>query len=58
MQYTDIQIIQQLFWLFNKSKKLETENILINEKDYKDMIIYFIRYDCGKLIRMLSLCYH
>ena len=58
MQYTDIQIIQQLFWLFNKSKKLQAENILINEKDYKDLIIYFIRYDCGKLIRMLSLCYH
>ena len=27
-----------------KTKKLETKNILINKKDYKDLVIYFIRY--------------
>ena len=41
-----------------KVKKLGTKNILINEKNYKDLTIYFIRYDNKKSIRMLSLHYH
>ena len=41
-----------------KAKKLETKNILFNEKNYKDLIIYFTRYDLGKSIRMLCQYYH
>ena len=39
-----------------KAKKQETENILINEKNYKDLVIYF-RLVYSKLIKML-LHYH
>ena len=35
-----------------KAKKQETENILINEKNYKDLVIYF-RLVYSKLIKML-----
>ena len=38
--------------------KLEAKNILIDEKNYEDLTIYFARYDHGKSIRMLSLYYH
>ena len=27
-----------------KAKKLETKNLLIDEKNYKDFVIYFTRY--------------
>ena len=37
---------------------LETKNILIDEKKYKDLTIYFDRYDYGKSIKMSILCYH
>ena len=40
------------------AKKLETKTILINEKIYEDLAIYFTRYDHGKSIKMLSLYYH
>ena len=36
---------------------MEIKNFLINEKNYKNLVIYFIRYDRGKWIRMLSLHY-
>ena len=39
-------------------REFETKNILINQKKYKHLVIYFTRYDCGKSIRMLSLGYH
>ena len=39
-------------------KKLETKNILIDEKNYKDLTIYFARYDYKKSTRMLSLFCH
>ena len=42
----------------NKAKKLETKNILINEKNYKDLSIYFTRYVHMNAIKMLSLHYH
>ena len=29
---------------FIKAKKLEAENVLIDEKNYKDFVIYFTRY--------------
>ena len=39
-------------------KRKNIENILIDEKSYKDLVIYFTRYDYGKSIRILSLYYH
>ena len=41
-----------------KAEKLEIKNILIDEKNYWDLIIYFTIYDWGKSIQMLSLYYH
>ena len=41
-----------------KAKKLETKNILIDEKNYKDFVIYFTRYVYRKSIKILSLHYH
>ena len=41
-----------------KAKMLETENILINEKNYKDLVIYFTTYFHSEFIKMLRLCYH
>ena len=38
-----------------KTKKLETENISIDEKNYKDMVIYFTTYVHTELIKVLSL---
>ena len=54
--------LQVLFWLFNQDKKknkkkLETKNVLVNGKNYKDLIIYFTWYDFRKSIRMFSLFY-
>ena len=39
-------------------KKLEIKNILIDETKYENWFIYFIRYDCGKSMKMLSTSYH
>ena len=39
-------------------KKLETENVLIDEKNYKDLVICFTRYVHSKLIKILSMYYH
>ena len=41
-----------------KARKLETEKILIDEKNRKDMVIYFNRYVHSKSAKMLSLHYH
>ena len=41
-----------------KAKNLETKNILIYEKNYKDIAIYFTRYVQGKSINTLRLHYH
>ena len=41
-----------------KSEKLETENFLIDEKNCKDLVIYFTNYASSNLIKMLSLHYH
>ena len=43
---------------FIKAKRLQTKNILIDEKNYKDLVIYFTRYVHSKSIKMLSLHYH
>ena len=39
-------------------KKIEINIVLIDEKIYKDLIIYFTRYNRGKSLKMLSLDYH
>ena len=41
-----------------KANKKETKNILIDEKNYKDLAIYFTRYVRIKSIKMFSLYYH
>ena len=40
-----------------KPKKTETRNILIDKKRYKDLVIYFTRYQPDKSIRMINLYY-
>ena len=40
-----------------KPQKTEIINILIYEKSYKDLVIYFTRYHPDKSIRMLNLYY-
>ena len=39
-------------------ENLETENILIDEKNYKDLVIYFTKYVSSKSIKILSLHYY
>ena len=41
-----------------KPKTIETENILTNKKNYKDLAISFTRYVHSKSIKVLSLHYH
>ena len=43
--------------IWSKQKKLETKNILIDKKHYKDLTIYFTRYVHSKSMKMLSLHY-
>ena len=40
------------------TKKLETENILIDGKNYIDLTIYFTRYLHSNSINLFSLHYH
>ena len=41
-----------------KAKKIETKNILINAKYYKDLVIYFTTCNCEKSVRILRLYSH
>ena len=41
-----------------ESEKLETENVLIDEKNFKDLMIYFTRYVNCKSIKMFSLHFY
>ena len=41
-----------------KLKQLEVKNILIFEKNYKYLVIYFIRYVHSKLTKISSLRYN
>ena len=43
---------------FNYTKKMETKNIVIDEKSLKDLVIYFTRYGSAKTVTMLNLYYH
>ena len=60
-----IQEISIKNWVYNyyfdnlvKTKKLKTKNILINEKNYNDLVIYFTIYFHSKAIKMLSPYYY
>ena len=60
-----IQEINIRNWVYNyyfdnlvKGKKLETKDILMNEKNYKDLMIYFTRYVHIKSVKKLNLHYH
>ena len=37
-----------------KPKKLKTKTVLIDKKNYEDLVIYFTRYDDGKSVGILS----
>ena len=41
-----------------RAKKLETKHFLINDKNYKDLVIYFTIYVHNKSIKMLGLHNH
>ena len=41
-----------------KAKKLEIKIILIDKKNYQDLVTYFTRYVHSKAIKMLSLYYY
>ena len=49
---------QQLLFGLSNRKKMEIKNVSIDEIKYKNWLIYFSRYDCGKSIKMLSAYYH
>ena len=40
-----------------ESKKLETRNVLINKKSYRNLVIYFNRYHSEKSVTILNLYY-
>ena len=50
--------LQLPFWQLSQSKRLETKNILINQKNYKDLVIYFTRYGLKNSIKLLRLYYN
>ena len=55
---TSILKIRSLTIVIVQTKKNRNQKLVINDKSYKDLVIYFIRYDCGKAITILSLYYH
>ena len=59
MDIKDINIKNRVYsYYFDnliKAKKSETKKILIDEKNYKDLVIYFTRYDRGRSVRTLSI---
>ena len=58
MHIKEIKIKSRVFNNLIKSKNLKTRNILIDKKNYDDLVIYFIRYDGRKSIRILSPYYN
>ena len=54
----NIRVCDSYFDNLIKAKKLETKYILIDEKNYKDVVVYFTRYVHNKSIKILSLYYH
>ena len=53
-----MKCINIILTIQSKQRKLETTSIFIDEKRYKDLVIYFTRYKRGKIITMLNLHYH
>ena len=41
-----------------KAKKIAIKNVLMDEKNYKDLVIYFTRYVHSKSIKIFSLNYY
>ena len=55
MYFKEINIKNKVYNYCNnliKAKNLETKNDLIDERKYKDLTVYFARYDHRKLTRM------
>ena len=61
MNIKEINIKHRLYYYYLdnliKAKKLETKCILIDEKNYMDLVIYFTKYTDSNLIKILSLYY-
>ena len=47
-----------IIWQLIKAKNFENKYALIEEKNYKYLVICFTRYDQGKFMKMLSMHYH
>ena len=62
MHFKEIDIKNRVYkYCFDyliRAKTSETKNIFIDEKNYKDIVICFTRYNRGKSMRMLSLHCH
>ena len=61
MHIKEINIKNRVYNCFDniiKPKKLATKNILIDKKNYKDLVIYFTRCDGDKSVRILCLNYN
>ena len=61
MHDKQIYIENQVFDYYGnliRAKILETKNVVIDGKIYKDFVVDFTRYDCEKTITMFSLYYH
>ena len=62
MHFKEIDIKNRVYkYCFDyliRAKTIETKNIFIDEKNYKDIVICFTRYNRGKSMRMLSLHCH
>ena len=62
MNFKEINVKKRVYnYCFDyliKAKMLEPETILINEKNFKTLVIYFSRYDHGRSMTMLSLYVH
>ena len=62
MHINEINIKNQVYIYYSdnvvKGKKIETKNLLFNEKNYKDLVFYFARYVHSEAIKMLSLYYY
>ena len=51
------QVCNYYFSNSTEAEKIETKNILIDEKNYKDLVIYFFRHVYNELIEILRLHY-
>ena len=54
--YIKNQVCHYYFNNAANAKKLATNNILIDEKSYKYLVIYFTKFAHNKLLKNLRLC--